>query len=69
VLAGLCAGVLPDLVMKDALRRRQVTVLKSPLLYREIFWLKRRGRALPQAVDFLVTRLREEISQNAGRAS
>jgi len=61
VLQGLCAGVLPDLVMAGDLKRGAVTVLKGPPIHREIFWFKRRDRALPKAVEELVAGVRRTI--------
>lgn len=61
VLSGLCVGVLPDLVMADDLRRGLVAVQKSPPIHREIFWFKRRDRALPKAVEALVAGVRRAI--------
>ncbi len=61
VLEGLCAGVLPDLVMAEELKRGKVVALKSPPIHREIWWFKRKGRSLPKAADFLVARVRAAI--------
>lgn len=65
VLQGLCVGVLPDLVMADDLRRGLVSVRKSPPIHREIFWFKRRDRALPKAVELLVAGVRRKIREIA----
>lgn len=51
VLQGLCAGVLPDWVMREDERRRRVVRLPGPPLGREIYFLKRKGRPLPRSVD------------------
>lgn len=61
VLSGLCAGVLPDIVMKDALARGEAVVLPGPAIVREIYCLRRRDRALPRAVEFLVARVRAAL--------
>jgi DNA-binding transcriptional LysR family regulator len=58
VLSGLCVGVLPDLVMKDAVKRGEVVVLPGPPIEREIYWFRRRDRVLPKAVEFLVAEVR-----------
>lgn len=51
VLQGLAAGVLPDWVMREEFRRGKVVRLPGPPLGREIYFLKRKGRVLPRAVD------------------
>jgi DNA-binding transcriptional LysR family regulator len=61
VLAGLCAGVLPDLVMREDKRAGRVVALAGPPLHREIFWFKRRGRVLHPAVEELVAGVRRVI--------
>lgn len=43
VLEGLCVGVLPELVMTG---RSDVAALPSPAIRRDVFCLKRKGRAL-----------------------
>ena len=64
VLQGLCAGVLPDLVMKEDLRQGKVVVLKGPPIHRDIYWLKRRDRVLPKAVDALIANVRSLLIAN-----
>jgi|CXWL01.1.fsa_nt_gi DNA-binding transcriptional LysR family regulator len=61
VLKGLCAGVLPDLVMKEEVKQGEVVVLKGPRIHRDIYWLQRRDRALPKAVDFLIAGVRRVL--------
>jgi DNA-binding transcriptional LysR family regulator len=61
VLAGLCVGVLPDLVMKDEVRRGEAVALPGPLIEREIYWFHRRDRVLPKAVEFLVAQVRAAL--------
>ncbi len=57
VLNGLCAGALPDLVMKEEVKQGKVVALKGPPIHRDIYWLKRRDRVLPKAVDFIIANL------------
>jgi len=61
VLDGLAAAVLPDMVMKDAWRAGAVLRFAGPPLSREIYFFKRRGRALPAAADYLCGLIRERI--------
>ncbi|MBI4061303.1 MAG: LysR family transcriptional regulator [Elusimicrobia bacterium] len=61
VMSGLCVGVLPDLVMAEERGRGEVVVLKGPPIHREVYCLKRRGRVLPQAVEFLIESIRKAI--------
>ena len=61
VLSGLCAGVLPDLVMEAERRRGEVVILKSPPIHRDVWCFRRKGRVQHKAVDFLVARVRAAI--------
>jgi DNA-binding transcriptional LysR family regulator len=63
VLSGLCVGVLPDLVVEDERRAGKVVALKGPPIHREIYWIKRRDRVLPKAVDLLVAGVRRAIRE------
>lgn|GEM_PF-5298442 len=63
VLDGLCVGVLPDIVMKKERARGEVVALPGPAIFREIYCLRRRGRPLPKAVDFLLARVRRAIRE------
>ncbi len=67
VLEGVAVGVLPDLVMQKALARGAVRRLPGPRIYREIFFIKRRGRPLPGLVEDLLSGVRKAIA-NAGGA-
>ena len=58
VLHGLCVGVLPDLVIREEVKRGEVVALKGPPLHRDIYCLRRRDRVLPKAVDFFVAAVR-----------
>jgi DNA-binding transcriptional LysR family regulator len=62
VLEGLCAGVLPDLVMAREKARGEVVILKSPPIHREIWVFRRKDRVLPKAADFLVARVRAQLN-------
>lgn len=55
ILQGLCVGVLPDLVVKEERRRGEVTALGGPTIHRSIYGFRRKERALPRAVDFLLS--------------
>lgn len=61
VLRGLCAGVLPDFIAAGDLRRGALVRRPSPPIHREIWFLKRRDRALPPAAEFLVASLRRSL--------
>jgi DNA-binding transcriptional LysR family regulator len=63
VLDGVALAVLPDLVVREELKRGEVVRLKGPRLYREIFFMKRRTRALPAAVDQLCESIRAVIAK------
>jgi DNA-binding transcriptional LysR family regulator len=67
VLSGLCAGVLPDIVMKKELERGEVVILPSPAIRREIHLLRRRGRTLPKAADLLIDGVRRTIRELTSR--
>lgn len=48
-LEGLCAAVLPDLVVKD--NHKELMRLEGPVIHRDIYFFKRRSRPLPKAVN------------------
>ncbi len=52
VLDGLAAAVLPDIVVKDARAQNTVMRFPGPRLGREIYFFKRKGRALASAVHY-----------------
>ena len=61
VLAGLCVGVLPDLVMEAERRRGDVVALEGPAVHRDVWCFRRAGRILPPAVETLVAAVRRSI--------
>lgn len=67
VLDGVAAAVLPDFVMKEDWRRGRVLRLPGPTLGREIYFLKRRGRPLPPAVEDFVTAAARAVRRFGGR--
>lgn len=66
VLDGIAAAVLPDLVIKEELKGRKVLRFEGPPIAREIYFLKRRARALPKLVDEFCALIRREIKQTGG---
>ncbi|MBI3554296.1 MAG: LysR family transcriptional regulator [Elusimicrobia bacterium] len=66
VLDGITAGVLPDLVIKDEFNARKVVRFDGPPIAREIYFLKRRSRALPKLADELCAAVRREIKSAQG---
>lgn len=64
VLDGVAVGVLPDLVMRDDLARGCVRRLRGPAIFREIYFLKRRNRPLPTAVDWLLSNVQKAIRRH-----
>ncbi len=66
VLDGLAFAVLPDLVIAEELRRGSVFRCPGPRIFREIFFLKRRERPLPKAVEFFRSLVRNAVRE-AGR--
>lgn len=65
VLDGLAAAVLPDFVIREEWRRGEVARLKGPPLGREIHFLKRRSRPLPESVEFFLEILERSIRKLA----
>lgn len=63
VLAGLCVGVLPDIVMDAERRRGKVVVLESPPIHRSIYCFRRKGRALPKAADAFIASVRAVVRE------
>ncbi len=61
VIDGVAVGVLPDLVMKEALTRGRVVQLPGPPLHRDIYGFRRRGRPLHPAVDQFMSGVRRAI--------
>ena len=61
VLDGLAVGVLPDLVVREELKRREILQLGGPTLRREVFFFKRKGRPLPRSVEAFIASLRKSI--------
>ncbi|TPW21661.1 MAG: transcriptional regulator, LysR family [Elusimicrobia bacterium] len=61
VLDGLCAGVLPDLVVEDEAWSGEVVALKGPPLHRDVYCFTRRGRPLPKATAFLIESTRKAV--------
>lgn len=61
VLDGLCAAVLPDFVVADSLKRGHVLQLKSPPLGREIYFLHRKGRPLPEIASQIRTAIAHQL--------
>jgi len=61
VIDGLAVSVLPDLVVREELKRGHVVQLKGPKIDRDIFFFKRRSRPLPKAVDTFIALLRKSI--------
>lgn len=62
VLEGLAAAVLPDLVIAPEFKAGKVLRFDGPPISREIWFWKRRSRALPRLADELCALLRREIS-------
>ncbi len=67
VLEGIAAAVLPDIVIKDALKGGKVVRFDGPPISREIYFWKRRARTLPKLVDEFCGLIRREIKRS-GRA-
>ena len=61
VIDGLAVSVLPDLVVREELKRGQIVQLKGPKIQRDIFFFKRRSRPLPKVVDAFLASLRKSI--------
>lgn len=61
VLDGLAVAVLPDLVIQEEWRRKQVVRLEGPAIHRDIYFFKRRGKPLHPAIDGFISSLRRSI--------
>lgn len=64
-LDGIAAAVLPDFVIKREWRAGELVRLPGPELGREIYFLKRRGRPLPAAVNEFVETVARSIKRVA----
>lgn len=64
-LDGIAAAVLPDFTVKRELKEGLLARLPGPQLGREIYFLKRRGRTLPKAVDAFVDTVARSIKRVA----
>lgn len=65
VLEGVAAAVLPDFVIREECKRGEAVRLPGPRLGREIYFLRRRARPLPPAVEEFVTALQAAIRRLA----
>lgn len=65
VLDGVAAAVLPDFVVRRERRAGWVLRLPGPRLGREIYFLKRRGRPLPESVGLFLHEVEREIRRLA----
>lgn len=63
VLEGLALAVLPDLAVAGELRRGMVFRCPGPKIFQEIFFLKRRERPLPKAVELFRSLVRAAIRE------
>jgi DNA-binding transcriptional LysR family regulator len=68
VLDGLAVAVLPDLVIQEEWRKRQVVRLEGPAIHRDIYFFKRRAKPLHPAVDEFLALLRK-VLRSASPAS
>jgi DNA-binding transcriptional LysR family regulator len=65
VLDGIAAAVLPDFVIRKEWRAGLVRQLPGPPLGRQIYFIKRRGRPLPAAVDEFLAVMTRSIKRLA----
>ncbi len=62
-LDGIAAAVLPDFLIRRELKQGLVVRLPGPPLGRDIYLIKRRGRALPKSVDEFVSAVATAIKR------
>ncbi len=67
-LAGLCAAVLPDGVVREDCRRGRLVALPGPALGREVYIFKRKGRVLAPVAEELNAGLRRALARWGAKA-